>query len=181
MHKTASAGIAKAHTRDSLQALAKLGELVDGQYRIVSQPPILIPARDLTSADGFGENPTEVIAEQLEVYRASLDDDRAQLLERFHLVDVARKVVGVGSVGTRAFIGLLQGRDEHDPLFLQVKEATASVLEDHLPEESLRQSRATGCAGPAPYASGQRHLLGLDPGTQQRLLLAPASRHERLS
>jgi uncharacterized protein (DUF2252 family) len=68
-----------------------------------------------------------------------LEDDRRQLLERFQIVDVARKVVGVGSVGTRAFIVLLQGRDQHDPLFLQIKEATASVLEAYLPKSRYRQ------------------------------------------
>ena len=68
-----------------------------------------------------------------------MQPDRRHLLEKFQIVDVARKVVGVGSVGTRAFIALLQGRDDQDPLFLQVKEATASVLEDHLPKSRYRQ------------------------------------------
>ena len=74
------------------------------------------------------------VHEQFRAYRATLQDDRRHLLERFEVVDMARKVVGVGSVGTRAFIVLLQGRDQQDPLFLQVKEATPSVLEDHLPK-----------------------------------------------
>ncbi|MGD9530009.1 MAG: DUF2252 domain-containing protein [Pseudonocardia sp.] len=130
----------KARTRDSLQALSKLGELVDGQYRIVSQPPIIIPERDLgatydMSADEVGQT----VRDQLRAYRRTLQDDRRKLLERFRVVDTARKVVGVGSVGTRAFIALLQGRDAGDPLFLQVKEATASVLEDHLPKSRYRQ------------------------------------------
>ena len=72
-------------------------------------------------------------------YRATLPDDRRELLERFEIVDMARKVVGVGSVGTRAFIVLLQGRDQQDPLFLQVKEATTSVLEDHLPKSRYEE------------------------------------------
>ena len=128
----------KAHTRDSLQALSKLAELVDGKYRIVSQPPIVVPSRDFEAMYGISPDELEhTIHEQLRAYRATLQDDRRRLLERFEMVDMARKVVGVGSVGTRAFIGLLQGRDQQDPLFLQVKEATASVLEDHLPEESL--------------------------------------------
>jgi uncharacterized protein (DUF2252 family) len=80
-----------------------------------------------------------VLREQFRGYRATLRDDQRQLLERFQLVDMARKVVGVGSVGTRAFIALLQGRDQQDPLFLQVKEATASVLEGHLPKSRYRQ------------------------------------------
>ena len=132
--KTAEKGLAKAHTRDSLQALSKLGEMVLGQYRIVSQPPIVVPARDMAATYGWNEDTLSQLLEQLRAYRATLADDRRQLLERFQLVDVARKVVGVGSVGTRAFIALLQGRDAQDPLFLQIKEATSSVLEDHLPK-----------------------------------------------
>ena len=130
----------KARTRDSLQALSKLGELVDGRYRIVSQPPVIIPARDLAATYGLSQEETERgLRQQFRAYRATLQDDRRHLLERFELVDVARKVVGVGSVGTRAFIALLQGRDQHDPLFLQVKEATASVLEGPLPKSGYRQ------------------------------------------
>jgi uncharacterized protein (DUF2252 family) len=138
--KRAQKSFAKAHTRDSLQALSKLAELVDGQYRIVSQPPVLIPARELAAT--FGLSPDEVlpvIHEQFRAYRATLQDDRRHLLERFKVVDAARKVVGVGSVGTRAFIVLLEGRDEQDPLFLQIKEATASVLEAYLPKSRYRQ------------------------------------------
>ena len=138
--KTGQKTAAKARTRDSLQALSKLGELVDGQYRIVSQPPIVVPMRDLAATYGLSADEVERgIHENLRAYRATLRDDQRRLLERFELVDVARKVVGVGSVGTRAFIGLLQGRDQHDPLFLQVKEATRSVLEDHLPKSRYKQ------------------------------------------
>jgi uncharacterized protein (DUF2252 family) len=132
--------VAKAHTRDSLQALSKLGELVDGRYRIVSQPPIVVPMRDLEGAYGIPREEMErLLREQFRAYRATLRDDQRQLLERFQLVDMARKVVGVGSVGTRAFIALLQGRDQGDPLFLQVKEATRSVLEDHLGKSRYKQ------------------------------------------
>jgi uncharacterized protein (DUF2252 family) len=135
--KAAEKAVEKAYTYDSLQALSKLGELVDGQYRIVSQPPIIVPARDLAAT--FGLSPDRVMPalhEQFRAYRATLQVDRRKLLERFRIVDMARKVVGVGSVGTRAYIVLLQGRDAHDPLFLQEKQATASVL-----EVSLRKSR----------------------------------------
>jgi len=138
--RRAEKGIAKAHTRDSTQALSKLAELADGKYRIVSQPPVIIPARDLAAT--YGLSPDDVMPtlhEQFRAYRATLPYDRRQLLEKFQIVDAARKVVGVGSVGTRAFIVLLQGRDEHDPLFLQVKEATASVLEAYLPKTRFRQ------------------------------------------
>jgi uncharacterized protein (DUF2252 family) len=138
--KRAEKTAAKAHTRDSLQALSKLGELVDGTYRIVSQPPVIVPARDLAAT--YGLSPDEVmpaIHDQFRAYRATLQDDRRHLLERFEIVDAARKVVGVGSVGTRAFIVLLQGRDAQDPLFLQIKEATASVLEAYLPKSRYEQ------------------------------------------
>jgi uncharacterized protein (DUF2252 family) len=138
--KTAEKAAAKARTRDSLQALSKLGEVVDGRYRIVSQPPIVVPMRELAATYGLSAEEVERgLHEQFRAYRATLQDDRRRLLERFELVDVARKVVGVGSVGTRAFIGLLQGRDQQDPLFLQVKEATASVLEGHLPKSRYKQ------------------------------------------
>jgi uncharacterized protein (DUF2252 family) len=138
--KTAEKTAAKARTRDSLQALSKLGEVVDGKYRIVSQPPIVVPMRELAATYGLSaEEVKRGLHEQFRAYRATLRDDQRRLLERFELVDVARKVVGVGSVGTRAFIGLLQGRDQQDPLFLQVKEATSSVLEGPLPKSRYRQ------------------------------------------
>jgi uncharacterized protein (DUF2252 family) len=138
--KVAQQTAAKAHTRDSLQALSKLGELAGGQYQIVSQPPVIIPARDLAAT--YGLSPDEVlpvIHDQFRAYRATLQADRRHLLEQFEIVDAARKVVGVGSVGTRAFIVLLQGRDAQDPLFLQIKEATSSVLEAYLPKSRYRQ------------------------------------------
>ena len=104
--------------------------------------------RDLAAT--YGLSPDEVepaIHEQFRAYRATLQDDRRHLLERFEVVDVARKVVGVGSVGTRAFIVLLQGRDEQDPLFLQVKEATASVLEPTCPRAATGSTASGWCRG----------------------------------
>jgi uncharacterized protein (DUF2252 family) len=132
----------KAHTRDSMQALSKLGETVGGRYRIVSQPPVLIPLRELAfdrAPEFTPEQIEEGIRDQFRAYRATLQPDLRHLLEQFEIVDAARKVVGVGSVGTRAFIVLLQGRDASDPLFLQIKEATTSVLEGHLPRSRYRQ------------------------------------------
>ena len=108
-----------------------------------------------------------MIREQFRAYRATLPDDLRQLLEHFQIVDMARKVVGVGSVGTRAFIVLLQGRDEHDPLFLQVKEATASVLEALPAQEPLPAARGARGAGTADDAGRQRHLPGLDQGSRR--------------
>jgi uncharacterized protein (DUF2252 family) len=138
--KRAVQAVEKAHTRDSLQALSKLGELVDGRYRIVSQPPIVVPLRDLAATYGLSAGEAERgIHERFRNYRGTLQDDRRHLLEQFQIVDAARKVVGVGSVGTRAFIVLLEGRDAQDPLFLQIKEATASVLEPYVRKSRYRQ------------------------------------------
>ena len=155
----------KARTRDSLQALSKLAELVDGRYQIVSQPPVIIPARDLAATYGLSAAAVERnLRQQFRAYRATLQDDRRQLLERFELVDVARKVVGVGSVGTRAYIALLQGRDQHDPLFLQVKEATASVLEGPLQDSRHKQHGERVVAGQRMMQAVSDIFLGWTKG-----------------
>ena len=167
--KRAEKTAAKAHTRDSLQALSKLGELVDGKYRIASQPPIVVPARDLAAT--YGLSPDEVVPaihEQFRAYRATLQDDRRHLLERFEIVDAARKVVGVGSVGTRAFIVLLQGRDAQDPLFLQIKEATASVLEAYLPKSRYQQHGERVVQGQRMMQAASDIYLGWTKGLDVR-------------
>jgi len=165
--KGAGRQVAKARTRDSLQALSKLAELVDGRYRIVSEPPIVVPARDLVEAFGLSEaDILHVMRDQLRAYRSTLQDDRRQLLERFEIVDAARKVVGVGSVGTRAFIMLLQGRDQDDPLFLQVKEATASVLEDHLPKSRYRNPGERVVQGQRMMQAASDIFLGWTKGVE---------------
>ena len=158
----------KARTRDSLQALSKLGELADGRYRIVSQPPIIVPARDLAATYGISPDVIgQVIREQFRAYRNTLQLDRRHLLERFEIVDMARKVVGVGSVGTRAFIVLLQGRDADDPLFLQIKEATASVLEDHLPKSRFTQPGERVVQGQRLMQAVSDIFLGWTKGAEQ--------------
>jgi uncharacterized protein (DUF2252 family) len=167
--KRAEKTAAKAHTRDSMQALSKLGEVVDGKYRIVSQPPIVVPARDLAATYGLSpDQVTPVIHEQFRAYRATLQDDRRHLLERFEVVDVARKVVGVGSVGTRAFIVLLQGRDEKDPLFLQIKEATASVLEAYLRKSRYKQHGERVVQGQRMMQAASDIYLGWTKGLDVR-------------
>ena len=167
--KRAQKTLAKAHTRDSLQALSKLGELVDGQYRIVSQPPIVVPLRDMAATYGLSaEEADQVIREQFRAYRATLQADRRQLLERFQVVDAARKVVGVGSVGTRAFIVLLQGRNEQDPLFLQIKEATSSVLEEYLPKSRYRQHGQRVVEGQRMMQAASDIYLGWTKGLDVR-------------
>jgi hypothetical protein len=122
--KTAQKTLAKTRGRDSLQAAGKLTEVVDGVRRIVDQPPLVMHFEVLQDA--------ERIHALFEQYKRTLADDRRTLIDRYDIVDVARKVVGVGSVGTRCIIGLLLGRDVDDPLFLQVKEAGPSVLEPYL-------------------------------------------------
>ena len=167
--KVAEKSREKAHTRDSLQALSKLGEIVDGRYRIVSQPPIVVPARDLAATYGLSPGEVDpVIREQFRAYRATLQDDRRKLLEKFRIVDAARKVVGVGSVGTRAFIILLQGRDAQDPLFLQVKEATASVLEASLPRSRYRQHGERVVQGQRMMQAASDIFLGWTKGVDVR-------------
>jgi uncharacterized protein (DUF2252 family) len=160
--------VLKAHTRDSLQALSKLAEVVDGRYQIVSQPPVVIPARDLESMYGYSADQLqEAIHQQFRAYRETLQEDRRQLLERFEIVDMARKVVGVGSVGTRAFIVLLQGRDEQDPLFLQVKEATASVLEGHLPKSRFEEPGERVVQGQRLMQAASDIYLGWTKGVEE--------------
>jgi uncharacterized protein (DUF2252 family) len=172
MGKVARQGLAKAHTRDSLQALSKLAERVDGRYQIVSQPPIVIPVRELGDTYGMsGDEVAKAVREQLRSYRATLQDDRRYLLEQFEVIDVARKVVGVGSVGTRAFIALLQGRDQQDPLFLQVKEATKSVLEDHLPKSKFRQPGERVVQGQRMMQAASDIFLGWTKGAQENRYL----------
>ena len=165
--KQADKNLRKARTRDSLHALSKLGELVDGRYRIVSQPPIIIPLRDLYKVYGMDEaDVAKAVRRQFRDYRATLPDDRRRLLERFEMVDMARKVVGVGSVGTRAFIVLLQGRDAQDPLFLQVKEATRSVLEDHLPKSRYTNPGERVVQGQRMMQAASDIFLGWTKGVQ---------------
>jgi hypothetical protein len=167
--KRAEKTLTKAHTRDSLQALSKLAEQVDGKYRIVSQPPIVVPARDLAAT--YRLSPDQVVPvlhDQFRAYRATLQDDRRHLLERFEVVDVARKVVGVGSVGTRAFIVLLQGRDAQDPLFLQIKEATASVLEPYVGKSRYRQHGERVVQGQRMMQAASDIYLGWTKGLDVR-------------
>jgi uncharacterized protein (DUF2252 family) len=140
VRKRAEANVAKARTRDSLQAFDKLTHVVDGQRRIISNPPLVEPIDELF--EGMERDQIlDMMRAVIRSYRRTLPSDRRHLLEEFRLVDVARKVVGVGSVGTRAWIVLMLGRDDTDPLFLQAKEAEASVLEEFV---GRREHRSHG-------------------------------------
>ena len=126
--KLVDKGLAKARTRDSMEQLGKLTVLVDGQPRIISDPPLLVPVDELLP-DRMERSAFESqINDILSKYRRTLETDRRHLLDEYEFTDLARKVVGVGSVGTRCWIALMLGRDQADPLFLQVKEAEESVL-----------------------------------------------------
>jgi uncharacterized protein (DUF2252 family) len=122
--------VAKAQIKDSTRALEKLTHVVDGELRILADPPLIVPAEELIAA-GETRDLEQVLLQVLESYRASLPGDRQHLLDGYRFRHLARKVVGVGSVGTRAWIVLLTGADDSDPLFLQAKEAEASVLEPY--------------------------------------------------
>ncbi len=151
--KLVDKGMAKARTRDSMRALDKMTTLVAGQRRIVADPPLVVPLDDMLPDQRDRAGFESALVKLIDGYKRTLTTDRRYLLDQYRFVDIARKVVGVGSVGTRCWIVLLQGQDEADPLFLQVKEAPPSVLSAY--------------AGASKYSNqGQRVIAG------QRLMQA---------
>ena len=151
--KVVDEGLARARTRDSMQAVGKLTRIVDGRPRIISDPPLLVPIDELMPEQTDRATIAGQLSHLIAGYRRTLETDRRYLLEQFEFCDMARKVVGVGSVGTRCWIVLMLGRDDADPLLLQVKEAEPSVLSRYV--------------GASKYANqGQRVVAG------QRLMQA---------
>jgi uncharacterized protein (DUF2252 family) len=151
--KQVDKGLAKARTRDSMQEVGKLTQLVDGRPRIISEPPLLVPIEELMASQADRKFIESQMSDLIGKYRRTLETDRRYLLDQYEFADMARKVVGVGSVGTRCWVVLLLGRHAADPLFLQVKEAEESVL--------------ARFAGASKYANqGQRVVAG------QRLMQA---------
>jgi hypothetical protein len=151
-HRKLGRSLVRARTRDSAQAMSTLTGLEAGERRIVADPPLVVPLRDLLPGDARADQ-EQLLGRLITEYGQSLSPDRRHLLGQYRIVDVARKVVGVGSVGVRTWIVLLTGRDDRDPLVLQAKEATPSVLADY--------------ADPSPYANeGRRVVAG------QRLMQA---------
>jgi len=153
--------VAKAQTKDSLKAFAKLTEIVDGEPRIASDPPLIVPIEDV--AAGVGIEPESIehfVHEVIASYRDTLLDDHRRLLERFRYLHAARKVVGVGSVGSRAWIALLVGRDLDDPLFLQLKQADRSVLEPFLGESAFSNQGHRVVAGQRLMQAASDIMLG---------------------
>lgn len=150
--KAVRRNITKFSSRDNLQAFGKLTTLVDGVPRFASEPPLVVPLRELAGSPEFAGHDADAWIREasrrvLTDYRRSLDDDRRHLIGQYEFTDLARKVVGVGSVGTRAWIVLLLGRDESDPLILQFKEAGSSVLEPHVGESQYDQGGHRVVAG----------------------------------
>ena len=159
--KRAEDNLAKARTKDSLRAFAKLTHIVDGEPRIISDPPLIVPVEELMPSVA-AEELHEIIRGVVRRYRRTLPRDRRKLLERFRFVHAARKVVGVGSVGTRAWILLLLGRDDGDPLFLQLKEAQPSVLEPFLGRSEFAQHGQRVVEGQRVMQAASDIMLGWD-------------------
>jgi uncharacterized protein (DUF2252 family) len=159
--KKLSKNVQKARGRDSLHALSRLTSVVDGRRRIIDDPPLLVRIPE-------GDEIRAQINAILESYKRTLQEDRRHLLERFRFVDAASKVVGVGSVGTRAYVVLLEGRDRDDPLFLQVKEAGASVLERYVESNTYEHHGHRVVAGQRLMQAASDIFLGWFRGTEGR-------------
>jgi uncharacterized protein (DUF2252 family) len=169
--RTAERHIEKARTRDSVRVLAKRAATVDGQLRIVADPPLIVPFEDLVRAGSEWESTEQLVKQLLDSYRRTLAH-RHHPVEEYRYVHTARKVVGVGSVGTRCYIMLLVGRDDHDPLFLQVKEAQPSVLERYVAKSEFSEHGERVVAGQRLMQAtsdiflGWQRVTGLDGVTR---------------
>ena len=151
--------VAKARSKDSMKAFEKLVQVVGGRPRLVGDPPLIVPIEDLFP-DMEYHQVDEAIHNLLRAYRRTLQGDHRHLLEGFRYVHAARKVVGVGSVGTRAWILLMLGHDGSDPLFLQAKEAQASVLEPFLGKSRYRNHGQRVVEGQRLMQSASDVMLG---------------------
>ena len=153
-YKKATQILTKAHQRTHLQVLEKMTNLIDSQQHIIEAPPLIVRAETIRS----GEPIVETIEPLIQDYLGSLSADRRFLVSRYRILDVARKVVGVGSVGTRCWIVYLQGIDASDPLFLQIKEAQPSVLAPYA--ETLYNYRLSDDQQGHRVVTGQRLIQG---------------------
>lgn len=155
--------VRKARSKDSLYAFNKLAEEVDGRHRIAARPPLVIPLREMPTE----AHPAEIrnaVDESFDSYLDSVPDHVGVLLRRFQYADLAFKIVGVGSVGTRCLIVLLEDKDGGDPFFLQLKEATRSVLEDHLPDSVYANHGQRVVAGQRLMQAASDSFLGWTQG-----------------
>ncbi|OHV05677.1 DUF2252 domain-containing protein [Mycobacterium talmoniae] len=149
----------KARSRDRLRAVSKLTRVEQGRRRLVSDPPLLVPVDELVGA-AMADAYHQQMGELIEAYMHSLSDDRRALAKRYDYVGLARKVVGVGSVGTRAWVVLLLGRDDGDPLLMQVKQAQLSVLEGYLDPSRYPNSGQRVVEGQRLIQAASDTLLG---------------------
>ncbi len=156
--------LAKARTRDSMQALGKLTEVVDGQTRFISDPPLIVPVEELLPG-GESTQLTDRMHELIRSYRHTLQSDRRHLLKQFRFVSIARKVVGVGSVGTRAWVILMVGSDGEDPLLLQAKEAQESVMAQFVGKSHYTNQGERVVAGQHLMQASSDIFLGWDEVT----------------
>jgi uncharacterized protein (DUF2252 family) len=156
--------MAKAESKNSLRAFAKLTRSVDGELRIISDPPLITPVEEVWKGAKSGEIERRLL-ELIGQYRKTLDGDVRHLVEDYRYVHAARKVVGVGSVGTRAWIVLFLGRDSDDPLFLQVKEAESSVLEGAAGKSKFKQQGRRVVEGQRLMQAASDIFLGWISGT----------------
>jgi uncharacterized protein (DUF2252 family) len=153
--------LAKAKTRDSMQALEKLTEVVDGETRFVNEPPLIVPIEELLP-EADAASATDRFHTMLTSYRRTLQSDRQHLLNQFRFAGIARKVVGVGSVGTRAWVILMLGRDGQDPLLLQAKEAQVSVLAEFAGKSKYSHQGERVVAGQHLMQASSDIFLGWD-------------------
>jgi uncharacterized protein (DUF2252 family) len=139
LRKQLQKGVAKARTKDSMRALEKLTEMVDGERRFRDEPPLIVPVEQLLGP-ALADRLEGIMRGVLDQYRETLLGDRRHILDQYSFRHIAHKVVGVGSVGTRAWVLLLTGADDRDPLFLQAKEAGPSVLEPYVGASRFRNA-----------------------------------------
>jgi hypothetical protein len=157
--KRFKSNVANVRTKDSMRALTKLCRAVDGELRITGDPPLVTPIEDVMPGAEV-EHLEDVVRRMIRTYRRTLPRDRRHLLESYRYIHAARKVVGVGSVGTRTWILLLTGRDQADPLFLQFKEAQRSVLEPFLGKSKYAQHGQRVVEGQRMMQAAPDILLG---------------------
>ncbi|MFZ2174566.1 MAG: DUF2252 domain-containing protein [Rhodococcus sp. (in: high G+C Gram-positive bacteria)] len=159
----ARTALEKARRRDSVQALSKLTTVVDGKRRIISAPPLIVPAEEVYAGKDL-EALYRDLQGKLDTYAQTLQWDRRRLYDQFQMVQIARKVVGVGSVGTRTWIILMLGADDRDPLFLQVKEAKPSVLSGYVDGPSFTTEGERVVSGQRLMQAASDIFLGWERG-----------------
>jgi uncharacterized protein (DUF2252 family) len=168
--RRARAKLDRARTRDNADALRKLTRVADGQARFIHDPPLIVPLSELLP-DVEATAVRAALVDIIRAYRGTLIEDRRRLLDQFELVDIARKVVGVGSVGTRAWVLLFRGRDDHDALVLQAKEARPSVLEAYCGRSEYANAGHRVVAGQRVVQAASDIFLGWErhPGTDAQV------------